>query len=146
MVPAQSANSSKWPIAPCLHTVSAQFKFHQKGVHYTVMLFWKGPVASTVDSQQSYIDNVSLCLCGWNGPLGLVCYKTSELLWVRGDHFLHTLSYTDSLYGTPKLNVNSSYWHHLERPFTLVVSLPTWTWWQTEILMKSLSFFELRGF
>lgn len=45
---------------------------------------------------------------------------------------------TRSFCGTPKLKVNSTYWPHLERPFTCGESHPVWTRWQTEILIIPL--------
>lgn len=45
---------------------------------------------------------------------------------------------TLSFCSTPKLKVNSTYWPHIERPFTCGESHPVWTRWQTEILIIPL--------
>lgn len=118
-------------------TVSAQFKFHQKSVYYTVVLFLERPG----------------CFNCW---LGAIIYRHcfSLLLWLTlpGVHLLQSIAsfrvfeahisspafLTRSFCWTAKLKVNSTYWPHLERPFTCGESRPVWTRWQTEILIIPL--------
>lgn len=140
MVPYKAQAGLNDPSLPAC-TVSAQFKFHQKSVYYTVVLFQKGLVALTVDSEQSYIDTVSVCCPGWHCPQEFLCYKTSQLpvfVCVYEGNISSAAFLTHSFCCTPKLKVNSTYWPHLERPFTCGESHPVRTRWQTEILIIPL--------
>ncbi len=143
MVPYKAQAGLNDPSLPVC-TVSAQFKFHQKSVYYTVVLFQKGLVALTVDSEQSYIDTVSLCGPGWHCPQEFLCYRTSQLpvfvcvcvcVCVCEGNISFAAFLTHSFCCAPKLKVNSTYWPHLESPFTCGESHPVWTRWQTEILI-----------
>lgn len=105
------------------------------------MLFQKVPVAITVASEQSSIDTVSLfvTLADIAGIHMLQNITSARFFFCVFEVIMSSHAFlTRSFCGTPKLKVNSTYWPHLERPFTCAESHPVWTRWQTEILIIPL--------
>ncbi len=140
----QSAGRSKWPIAACLYCISTiqippeECLLHSSAfpersgcincwlwaiIYRHCFSVWPWLTLPTGVPLLQNITAASFCVC----VCVCVCVCEGNISFAA---FL-----THSFCCAPKLKVNSTYWPHLESPFTCGESHPVWTRWQTEILI-----------
>lgn len=99
-----------YKLPACLYW-SAQYKFHQNSVCYTVVLFQKAPVAITLDSEHVHVQTLFLFVTLADiAGLHLLQNITAASFCVFEVNISSPVFLTPSFWCTPKRKVNSTYW------------------------------------